>query len=97
MHASIRRFRSNAVGNDELAREGRKLAVALHELPGFVSFAMLESGPGCMASVTIFDDAGGLAAGEAAISRWLQAHDPELDEAALSPLISGEITVQRGM
>lgn len=97
MHATIHRFRPNAGVADDLAQPGRKLAAALSELPGFVSFVMLESRADGLAAIAIFDDAAGLPAGDAAIARWFREYVPEAGAGPATPLLSGEIIVQRGM
>jgi hypothetical protein len=84
-------------GSGDLAAQGRTLAAVLSKLPGFISFVMLESGTDGIASMTIFDDAVGLRAGDAVITSWLLEHMPAVDVAATKPLLSGEIVAQRGL
>jgi hypothetical protein len=97
MHASIHRFKPPVHDADGVAQHGRRLAAALSELPGFVSFVMLETEADGLAAVAIFDDAAGLQTGGAAIMHWLQERATGLDATTAMPLLSGEIIVQRGL
>ena len=57
MHAAIRRY--NAVpnaGSTIAARVNEELIPALREIPGFVSYELIDGGDGTLVSVSVFDD-----------------------------------------
>ena len=96
LHASICRYDGVTGPIDEVMRGGRQLASALSQLPGFVTYAVLDAGHGMLVSITVFEDRTDLEAADQLVAGWLAAH-----LAALLPhppeVIAGEVIVQRGM
>ena len=96
LHATICRYDGVTASIDEVMRAGRQLASALSEAPGFVSYAVLDTGDGLLVSVTVFDDPINLAAADHLIARWVAEHLAALLSRP-PKVIAGEIIVQRGM
>ncbi|GEM_PF-2352281 len=96
MYATIRRYDHVAGSVDDVMPDGRRLATAVSRVPGFVSFALLDSGDGVLVAVSIFDDPTGLADAERLVERW--ATDRQAGPLS-SPVvaITGEVIVQKGM
>ncbi|MGD9891361.1 MAG: hypothetical protein AB7R89_30290 [Dehalococcoidia bacterium] len=96
LHATICRYDGVIAPIEEVMRAGRQLASALSTTPGFVSYAVLDTGGGAFVSVTVFDDRTNLEAAQLLTVRWVAEH-----LAALLPrspeVIAGEVIVQRGM
>jgi hypothetical protein len=96
LHATICLYNGVTTSVDDVMRAGRRLASALSQTPGFVSYAVLDAGNGVLVFVTVFDDPTTLAAADQLIVRWVAEQ--------LTPLlprppevITGEVIVQRGM
>ena len=96
MHTAIRRFQITAGAIDALARTGRALTATLSEIPGFISFVMLETDDGGLTSISIFEDRAGLEAGDRATTAWAAAH-AVIESCGSSPVTRGQIIVQRGL
>jgi hypothetical protein len=96
LHATICRYDGVTGSIEEVMRAGRRLAAALSQTPGFVSYAALDVGDGVLVSVHVFDDPTDLAVADQLIVRSVAEH-----VAALLPcppkVIAGEVIVQRGM
>jgi hypothetical protein len=77
-------------------RAGRRLAAALSQTPGFVSYAVLDGGDGVLVSVTVFDDRIDLEEAQPLIVRSVAEH---LTAVLPRPaeVIVGEVIVQRGI
>lgn len=96
MHAAIRRFQITAGAVDALVRTARALTATLSEIPGFISFVMLETDDGGLTAISIFEDRAGLEAADRATTAWAAQHSVTDNEAVL-PLTRGQIVVQRGL
>ena len=55
MHATICRHEDIAGSTEEVMHAGRRLAMALSKLPGFVTYALLEAGDGVLATMSVFE------------------------------------------
>jgi heme-degrading monooxygenase HmoA len=96
MHAAIRRFQITAGAVDALVRTARALTATLSEIPGFISFVMLETDDGGLTAIFIFEDRAGLEAADQATTAWAAQHSVSENRPAL-PLMRGQIVVQRGL
>ena len=96
LHATMCRYDGVNGPIDEVVRAGRQLAAELSQAPGFVSYAVLDTGDGVLVSVTVFEDRSDLDAADQLVGEWAAQH-----LAALLPhpseVIAGEVIVQRGM
>jgi hypothetical protein len=96
MHATIRRYEGVSGSTDELIRAGRALATSLNEARGFVSYVILEAGPGILATVTMFEDP--ISLGEAdGVLGSAQGEDLAALLSTLPQITTGEIIFQRGL
>jgi hypothetical protein len=96
LQATICRYDGVTASVEEVMRAGRRLASALSQTPGFVSYAVLDAGDGVLVSVTVFDDQVDLAATEPLIARQTREHLATLLPCPAA-VIAGEVIVQRGM
>ena len=96
MHATICRHEDIAGSTEEVMHAGRRLAMALSKLPGFVTYALLEAGDGVLASVSVFETSATLVAAGRLVGQWVAE-----GLAALLPsrpqVLTGEVVVQKGM
>jgi hypothetical protein len=96
LHATICRYDGVTGPIDEVMHAGRQLASSLDQVPGFVSYALLDAGDGVLVSIYVVEDRTDLEAADRLIERWMAEH-----LAALLPqpieVIAGEVIVQRGM
>ena len=96
LHATICRYDRVSGSTEAVRQAGRRLASALSQAPGFVSYAVLDAGDGVLVSVTVFEDQAGLAAAQplidSSIAEQLTSVLPRPPE-----VIAGEVIVQRGM
>jgi hypothetical protein len=100
MYASIQRF-DHGEGTtlaETVIPAGKRLAVALQRLPGFVAYVLLEVGAGQLLSMGLFEDADGLQAAEQLLARdtWIPGRpvSPAADQAWAT---HGEVLVQAGL
>ena len=96
MHAAIRRFQITAGAVDKLVRAARPLTTTLSEIPGFISFVMLETDDGGLTAISIFEDRAGLEAADQVATAWAAQHAVTEYESAMQ-LTRGQIVVQRGL
>jgi len=102
MYASIRRHHRVAGSVDGLIPEGRRLTSVVSEVPGFVAYALLDTGDGLLVSVSLFDDEPGLAAADRLVQDWIAPRAGTVpaartDESDESRLTTGEVIVQKGL
>jgi hypothetical protein len=74
---------------------GRQLAVVLSKAPGFISYLLLDTGDGTLATVSIFETRADLEEAERLIASWVAPNRTPLT--VPSAAMSGEILVQKGM
>jgi hypothetical protein len=96
MHATVRRYEGTPRSPEEFRRSGRRLAPTLAKVPGFVSYALLETVDGVLASVSICETPASLAEANRVLAGW------EAESLALpahrSPAVStGEVIMQLGL
>jgi quinol monooxygenase YgiN len=96
MHAMIRRYDGVTGTTEELMRLGRQQASAVSAVPGFVSYALMEAGPGVLVSVSVFETQAALDAAEQLVESWI-AGQPAVLSSRPPQISSGEVIVQRGM
>ena len=96
MHATIRRYEGVSGTTDELIRTGRALAAGLSQARGFVSYVILEAGPGVLATVTIFEDPISLGEADCVFGSAL-GEGPAALLSAQPQVTTGEIIFQRGL
>ncbi|MGH2586085.1 MAG: hypothetical protein ACRDJE_14325 [Dehalococcoidia bacterium] len=96
MHAMIRRYDGVTGSSDDLMRFGRREAAALSEIPGFVSYALLEAGGSVLMAVCIFETQAALEAAER-LDVFGVDEPPATLASLLSQVARGEVIVQRGM
>lgn len=96
MHATIRRYAPGAGLGEDGVHAWRALATWLSREAGFISCAVLATGDGGLAAISIFDDAATLAAADRRVEAWLAARAGER-----APLLvqaaTGEVVAQRGL
>jgi hypothetical protein len=96
MHAAICCY-ENVVGPiDEVTRAGRALTALLSQAPGFISYAVLDSGCAALTSISVFETQAELEQGNRMVARWVAEH---LAVALPHPprITSGEVILQRGI
>lgn len=74
----------------------RTLASLLSGESGFISCAVLATGDGGLAAISIFDDAATLALADRQIEAWLAARAGDLAQ-NLVKVTTGEVVAQRGL
>lgn len=96
MHATIRHYQGTASRDGELAQAVRHLATRLSQVPGFVSFLVLEAESDVIASISIFEDRESLAEADrlavALLAEYLATVLPEYGQ-----VTTGEVVFQRGL
>lgn len=95
MYATIRRYDRATSPVDDAIPDGRRLAVAISRLPGFVAYALLDAGDGALVAVNLFDHPSGVAGEARLVGQWASGQDGPL--ARPSEAISGEVIVQKGI
>jgi hypothetical protein len=96
MHATIRHYAPGAGSGEDGVHAWRALAAALSGEGGFISCAVLTTGDGGLAAISLFDDAATLAAADRRVEDWLAARAGDL-AGRLVQVTSGEIVAQRGL
>jgi hypothetical protein len=80
----------------DVARGGRELAAVLGQAPGFVSFALLETGDGAFASICVFESRAALERADRLHDRWTAEREARTPLPA-GRLTRGEIVAQKGI
>ena len=96
MHATICRYMPIVGSIDEVMRAGRGLTWALGQAPGFVAYAVLDTGDGALASVSVFETQAELEDADHIAARWVAEH---LATALPHPphVSTGEVIIQKGL
>jgi hypothetical protein len=81
---------------EEFRRTGRQLAFALAKVPGFVSYALLETADGVLASVSICETPGSLAEANRVLADW-EAESLALPAQRPPSVSTGEVIMQLGL
>ena len=96
MHATIACYAGGPGATDEVVRAGRQLATALSKTPGFVSYALLDSGDGALVSICVFEQQTELEAADRLVGTWVLEQLGALLPAG-PQVFTGEVVVQKGM
>lgn len=96
MHATIRRYAPGSGSAEDGAKSWRALAARLSRETGFISCAVLATGDGGLAAISIFDDAATLAVADRRVEEWLATGAGELAP-LLVQVATGEVVAQRGL
>jgi hypothetical protein len=96
MHATIRHYAAGAGSGEDGVHAWRAFAAALSGEAGFISCAVLATGDGGLAAISIFDDAGTLAVADRRVEGWLADRAGDLAP-LLVQVTSGEVVAQRGL
>jgi hypothetical protein len=96
MHATIRHYVPGVESSQDWLHVWRALATALNGAAGFISFAVVATGDGGLAAITLFDDATSLAAADRWIEGWLADQKADLGRFQIH-IATGEVVAQRGL
>ncbi len=96
MYAAIRRDIRATRTADDLVRAARALSAAFGQIPGFISWVLLESGDDALVSVSVCEDAAGLDHAGRLLTEWLDGQ--RVTPADRQPeIITGEVILQKGL
>jgi len=96
MHATIRHYAPGSGSGEDGAKSWRALAAWLSREAGFISCAVLATGDGGLAAISVFDDAGTLAQADRRAEEWLATRAGE-PAPLLVQVATGEVVAQRGL
>jgi hypothetical protein len=96
LHATICRYEGVTGPIDAVMLAGRQLASVVSQVPGFVSYALLDAGDGALVSINVFEDRIELEAADQLVGSWVAEH-LALPLTQQPEMITGEVIVQRGM
>jgi hypothetical protein len=96
MYATIRHYAPGTGTEEDRLRSWRALATLLSGEAGFISCAVLATGDGGLATISIFDDAVTLAVADRRFDDWLAARTGDTMPLVVQ-VTSGEVVAQRGL
>ena len=96
MYATIGRYEGVGASAGDLAQAGRRLAVALGGIPGFVSCAVVLAGDGALTAVAVFDEQVAVQDAERLAAAWAAEHLAGRPPGA-PQITTGEVIDQKGL
>jgi hypothetical protein len=93
MHATVRRYTSDRGLVDALVAHQDEVRDLLTGIDGFRAYYMVRTADGGAVSVSVYDDAAGAEASNAAAAGWVRENLPDLAAAGPPETSAGEVAV----
>ena len=93
MHATVRRYASDGGLVDALVAHEDDVRRLLTGIDGFRAYYMVRTADGGAVSISVYDDAAGAEASNAAAAGWVRDNAPEVAAAGPPEATAGEVAV----
>jgi hypothetical protein len=93
MHATVRRYASDHGLVDALVENESEIRDVIGGIDGFRAYYAIRTGDGGAVTISVYDDASGAEASNAAAAGWVRENLPELAAAGPPEVTAGEVAV----